>query len=102
MSWPGSSPQRPAPARSGRVSRVSGAAHGPRPPRRLPLAHRVRIWFVWWVVLMALWVSLDYSIATDELLAGAGAAALAAFLAEVAGYQAEAWLRTRARWLVRA
>jgi multisubunit Na+/H+ antiporter MnhE subunit len=84
------------------VSRVSGAARGPQPPRRLPFARRVRIWLVWWVVLMALWISLDYSIATDELLAGAGAAALAAFLAEAAAYQAQAWLRLRASWLVPA
>jgi multisubunit Na+/H+ antiporter MnhE subunit len=59
-------------------------------------------WAAWWIVLMALWVSLDYSVATDELLAGAGAAALAAFLAEAAGYQAATRLHLRARWLIPA
>jgi multisubunit Na+/H+ antiporter MnhE subunit len=44
---------------------------------------------------MALWIIADDSVATDELLAGAGAAALAALLAEAAGYQAATrpWLR---------
>jgi multisubunit Na+/H+ antiporter MnhE subunit len=50
---------------------------------------------------MAFWVSLDDSIALDELLAGAGAAAIAAFLAELVTYQADARLRIRARWLTR-
>jgi hypothetical protein len=45
---------------------------------------------------------LDDSIATDELLAGAGAAALGAFLAELAGQQAGSRLRMRARWLIPA
>jgi multisubunit Na+/H+ antiporter MnhE subunit len=48
---------------------------------------------------MSFWVILDDSIATDELLAGAGAAALAAFLAELVTYQAAARLRMRAEWV---
>lgn len=51
---------------------------------------------------MALWVVLDDSLATDELLAGAGAAALGAFLAELAGYQAGTRVQLRIEWLVPA
>jgi multisubunit Na+/H+ antiporter MnhE subunit len=62
----------------------------------------VATWAAWWVLLMAFWVTLDYSIATDELLAGAGAAALGAVLAEMAGHQAATRLRMRAGWLPQA
>jgi multisubunit Na+/H+ antiporter MnhE subunit len=64
-----------------------------------PPVTRVGAWLVWWVLLMALWVMLDDSLATDELLAGAGAAALAALVAEVASYQAATRFRMRLRWL---
>lgn len=57
---------------------------------------------MWWVLLMAFWIILDDSINTDELLAGAGAAALGAFLAELAGHQTGSRLAIRARWLVPA
>ncbi|MBO0833760.1 MAG: Na+/H+ antiporter subunit E [Actinobacteria bacterium] len=63
------------------------------------LAGRLGVWLAWWVLLMTLWIIADDSVAADELLAGAGAAALAALLAEVAGYQAETRLRLRAAWL---
>ncbi len=49
---------------------------------------------------MALWVMLDDSLATDELLAGAGAAALRALGAELTTYQAAVRFWMRARWLV--
>jgi multisubunit Na+/H+ antiporter MnhE subunit len=52
--------------------------------------------------MMAFWVMLDDSIATDELLAGAGAAALAALLAEQVTYQAASRFRMRISWLVPA
>jgi multisubunit Na+/H+ antiporter MnhE subunit len=54
------------------------------------------------VLLMSLWIMLDDSLATDELLAGAGAAALAALVAELATYQAADRFRMRIRWLVPA
>jgi multisubunit Na+/H+ antiporter MnhE subunit len=74
-----------------------------RTPRRLvTAARRGRTWLVWWAILMALWVIVDYSINLDELLAGAAAAALGAFLAELACHQAGVRFRMRARWLVRA
>jgi hypothetical protein len=57
---------------------------------------------VWWVLLMSFWVVLDDSIAVDELLAGAGAAALAATLAEFASYQSGLRLRLRSEWVAPA
>jgi hypothetical protein len=44
--------------------------------RNLPAARRVGSWLVWWVLMMSFWVMIDDSVETDELLAGAGAAAL--------------------------
>jgi len=73
----------------------------PRPPEKAAFARRAGAWLTWWVLLMSFWVILDDSIATDELLAGAGAAALAAFLAELVTHQAAARVRVRARWLAR-
>src|SRR5437763_2278018 len=70
--------------------------------RAVPFARRIGVWLAWWVLLMSLWVILDTSIASDELLAGAGAAALAALLAEVAGFQAATRFRARIEWLVPA
>ena len=70
--------------------------------RDLPVARRVGSWLVWWVLMMSLWVMLDDSISTDELLAGAGAAALAALLAELVSYQAATRFRMRIEWLVPA
>jgi multisubunit Na+/H+ antiporter MnhE subunit len=84
---------------SGRGSRASE----PQPRRRaVRIARRLGAWLVWWVLLMSLWVILDNSIASDELLAGAGAAALGACLAEVAGYQAATRFRMRIEWLIPA
>jgi multisubunit Na+/H+ antiporter MnhE subunit len=68
----------------------------------LPVARRVGSWLVWWILLLAFWVMIDDSISTDELLAGAGAAALAALLAEVVTYQAATRFRMRIKWLVPA
>jgi hypothetical protein len=51
---------------------------------------------------MSLWVIVDDSIAVDELLAGAGAAASAALLAGLVTHQAATRFRMRAGWLVPA
>jgi multisubunit Na+/H+ antiporter MnhE subunit len=67
-----------------------------------PPAVRIGAWLVWWVLLTSLWVMLDDSLATDELLAGAGAAAIAALIAELATYQAATRFRMRIRWLAPA
>jgi len=68
----------------------------------LPIARRAAAWLVWWVPLMLFWVILDKSIESDELPAGAGAAALGAFPAELAFYQAAARFRMRTEWTVSA
>jgi hypothetical protein len=60
-----------------------GGGQRQRRPPEIPAARRAGAWLVWWVLLMSLWVIVDDSIALDELLAGVGAAALAAFLAEL-------------------
>jgi multisubunit Na+/H+ antiporter MnhE subunit len=51
---------------------------------------------------MSLWIIVDDSVQPDELLAGAGAAALAAAFAELVTELARTRLRVRARWLWRA
>ena len=70
-----------------------------RRPRGFPVARRVGAWLVWWVLLMSFWVIFDNSVASDELLAGAGAAALGAFLAELAFHQAATRFRMRIEWI---
>jgi hypothetical protein len=51
---------------------------------------------------MSLWVAVDDSFESDELLVGAALTALTALAAETAGHQAEVRLRVRAAWLPRA
>jgi len=68
----------------------------------LPWARRVGSGIIWWILMMSFWVMLDDSIATDELLAGAGAAVLAAVLAELVTYQAASRFRLRIWWLAPA
>jgi multisubunit Na+/H+ antiporter MnhE subunit len=68
----------------------------------VPVVRRIGSWLVWWVLMMSFWVMLDDSVSTDELLAGAGAAALAALLAEVVSYQAATRFRMRIEWLIPA
>ncbi len=73
------------------------AEHNPRGHRR----DRVITWLTWWVLLMSLWVALDDSLASDELLAGAGVAALAALVAEMISHQAGIRYRIKAAWLLK-
>ena len=94
----GADPRRFAASRPGQKTRVSVPNRAPA--RRI--ARRAGAWLVWWVLLMSFWVILDNSIDTDELLAGAGAAALGAFLAEFALYQASTRFQMRIEWLVPA
>jgi multisubunit Na+/H+ antiporter MnhE subunit len=70
-----------------------------KPPARVPAIRRVGAWLVWWTLLMSFWVILDDSLASDELLAGAGAAALGATLAELVGHQSGLRFRIRIEWL---
>jgi multisubunit Na+/H+ antiporter MnhE subunit len=78
---------------------LSGRGAGDRRQCPAPTARRIGAWVTWWVLLMSFWVILDDSIALDELLAGAGAAAIGATLAELAGHQADSRLRLRVEWL---
>jgi multisubunit Na+/H+ antiporter MnhE subunit len=71
-------------------------------PAKGTVPGRAVAWLGWWVVLMAFWVITDDSIGLDELLAGAGAAALGALLAEVAAHQASVSFGIRFAWLRRA
>lgn len=64
--------------------------------------HRFGVWLAWWVLTMGLWVAVDDSFGFDELLAGAGAAALAALVAELVTRQARIRLRIRPWWLLEA
>jgi multisubunit Na+/H+ antiporter MnhE subunit len=66
------------------------------------IARRVGTWLAWWVLLMSFWVMIDDSLNTDELLAGASAAAIAATVAEIVTYQAATRFRMRIKWLVPA
>jgi multisubunit Na+/H+ antiporter MnhE subunit len=68
----------------------------------VPVARRVGSWLVWWVLLMAFWVMIDDSVNDDELWVGAGAAAMAALVAELVTYQAATRFRMRFEWLVPA
>ncbi len=49
---------------------------------------------------MSFWVVIDDSVAADELLAGAGAAAIGALAAVITADLASGQLRIRVRWLV--
>jgi multisubunit Na+/H+ antiporter MnhE subunit len=75
-------------------------------PRRqreaVPVARRAASWLVWWILLMGFWVAIDDNIGLAELGAGAAAAGLGAFVAEVAGHQAATRFRMRIEWLVPA
>jgi multisubunit Na+/H+ antiporter MnhE subunit len=74
---------------SGRRQRQRGA----------PITHRVGTWLACWALLLAFWVVLDYSTERNEVLAGAAAAALGAFIAGLVTHAGGVRLRMRARWL---
>lgn len=61
---------------------------------------RVGSWLAWWVLLMAFWIVLDYSLDVAELLVGAGVAGAGAVAAELVGHQAGWHFRVRIRWLI--
>jgi multisubunit Na+/H+ antiporter MnhE subunit len=74
------------------------------PPGAAPpsAGRRLATWLAWWVILMSLWVAADDSFAADELAVGAGAAAVAALLAELVQHQAVVRFQVRTAWLARA
>lgn len=81
---------------------VAGAGGPPLRKEHLPAGRRAAAWLVWWGVLMALWIILDYSLAFAELWVGAGVAALGAFLVELVLYQSGTGVRLRVRWAAHA
>lgn len=66
------------------------------------MARRVGAWVAWWMLLMAFWVWVDDSVDLAELLAGAGAAAIATSLTELVQHQSRTHLGLRANWLAAA
>jgi multisubunit Na+/H+ antiporter MnhE subunit len=101
VGWlPGKSARVTQPHRAAESARRAGEPTGRE--THAPVARRVAAWIGWWIAGMSFWVMLDDSTQLDETLAGAGAAALAALVAEVATYQAGARLKIRAEWFVPA
>src|SRR5689334_1208476 len=76
----------------------------PRRGRRATraLARGAAAWAACWVLLMSFWMILNNSAALDELLAGTGAAALAALFVLGVSARAGVRFRFRARWLAPA
>lgn len=54
---------------------------------------------IWWFILMVLWVWVDDSTDTPELLVGAAVAAMAALFAVLVQHQAGSPVRIRIEWL---
>jgi len=81
---------------------LAGEPRGRDAGGRAAGAARGRDWLGWWVLLMGLWVILDDSLEPDELLAGAGAAVIAATVAELVMHQAGTRFDARLGWLPRA
>lgn len=82
----------------------SGPLAGADTPRRREqeraLAGRVGSWLAWWVLLMAIWIILDWSLDVAELWVGAGVAAAGAVAAELVGHQTGSHFRARIKWLI--
>lgn len=86
-------------------ARPRGAPDEGSPRRReqaLPAARRFGAWVVWWTLCLSLWLIVTDTLSLAELLTGAGAAALAATVAEVAQHQAATHIRIRIEWAAKA
>jgi multisubunit Na+/H+ antiporter MnhE subunit len=88
----------------GSAGPLAGEPRQRRPPGAGPVPRRRRVatWLTWWILLTGLWAAVDDSVALSELLVGAGAASLAAAVAELVFHQAAVGFQVRAAWLVRA
>ena len=64
-----------------------------------PVLRRARFWLAWYVPLFGLWLLFVDTLAAEELVLGAIAAALAATAADVVRAQDLVRFRMRARWL---
>ena len=62
----------------------------------------VRSWVLWWLVLFGLWTVIEGTNEAMELAAGAGAAAIAATLAEVLRRQGLLAFAPEPRWVLRS
>jgi len=71
-------------------------------PAALVPVSRLRFWVGWWVVLGALWLLLDDTVALPELIAGAIAAAVGATAVSLVRAEGVLALRPRVRWIRRA
>jgi multisubunit Na+/H+ antiporter MnhE subunit len=73
---------------------------GPSPRRNdVGFARRLGAFSIWWLLLMVLWVWVDDSTDTPELLVGAAVAAMAASFAVLVQHQAASPVRIRIEWL---
>jgi multisubunit Na+/H+ antiporter MnhE subunit len=83
---------------------LAGEPRTRRPPGAEPQSRsgRAATWLTWWVLLTGLWIAVNDSLAVNEVLVGAGAAAVAALMAELVSHQAVVRYRIRAAWLLRA
>jgi multisubunit Na+/H+ antiporter MnhE subunit len=85
------------------VADSSGPVAGDRGPSRrgnaVVFPRRIGAFLLWWLVLMVLWVWVDDSTDTPELLVGAAVAGMGALFAELVQYQAASPLRIRIEWL---
>lgn len=83
---------------------LAGEPRRRRPPAAAPRprSRRLITWLTWWVLLMSLWVAVDDSFQSDELIGGALVAAAAALAAEVVTDQAETRFKIKLAWLPRA
>jgi multisubunit Na+/H+ antiporter MnhE subunit len=66
------------------------------------LRTRVLLWLAWWVVFFIAWMSLVGVLVGSEIIAGIGAAAVAATVAELVRVQDARQFRPRLRWILRA
>jgi multisubunit Na+/H+ antiporter MnhE subunit len=67
--------------------------------RRRAVSSLTVSWFAWWALMMSFWVAIDDSLRSDELIAGAVAAALAAAAAVGVGRLARLRYGFTTAWL---
>ena len=75
-------------------------ARPPAEPRRDHLVRSTATWLAWWVALWLVWLLLVDTVQPDELLVGAGAAAVAATVGTVVQHRGYIRFSPRAAWLL--
>ena len=76
-------------------------AEGLKGDDRESLWTRILLWCAWWVAFFAIWMLLVSVLVAEEIVAGAGAAALAATVAEIVRVQDYRRFRPDPRWVIR-